>query len=184
MSHVSPDQPSASPMRLQGGDGQSIAADAWGTPNPRPILFLHGGGQTRHAWNATARALALEGHYALTLDARGHGESDWAPDGDYRLESFARDVLAVTRALDATPVLVGASLGGLATLLLEGEIAPGTATAIVLVDIVPRLEVVGATRILEFMTGNPDGFASLEEAAAAIAAYLPQRQRSADATSG
>jgi len=184
MSNTMPAPPLTSPKRFQGTHQQMIMADTWGVPDGRPILFLHGGGQTRHAWNATAQALALKGLYAITLDARGHGESDWAPGGDYRLESFANDVLAVVQALGMPSVLVGASLGGLTALLLEGEIAPGTAMAVVLVDIVPRLEVVGTTRILDFMTRHPDGFATLEEAATAIAQYLPRRERPADATTG
>jgi pimeloyl-ACP methyl ester carboxylesterase len=165
----------ASPIRFRGAGGVAIAGDRWGTPGERTVLLLHGGGQTRHAWGGTARALAEAGTCAITLDARGHGDSGWASEGDYRLEAFVDDVLAVTEQLGVQPILVGASLGGLTSLLLEGEVAPGTARAIVLVDVVPRVEPDGADRIHQFMTGNPEGFADLEEAAAAIALYLPHR---------
>jgi non-heme chloroperoxidase len=165
------------PVRFRGAGGVAIAGDGWGRPGDRPVLLLHGGGQTRHAWGGTAQALARAGHHAITLDARGHGETDWAPGGDYRLEAFVDDVLAVIAELGVRPALVGASLGGLTSLLLEGEMAPGSAGAIVLVDVVPRVEPDGADRIHAFMTGNPDGFADLEEAARAIAGYLPHRPR-------
>jgi non-heme chloroperoxidase len=111
----------------------------------------------------------------VTLDARGHGDSGWSEDADYRLESFVDDVLAACEQIGGRPVLVGASLGGLTSLLLEGEIAPGTARAVVLVDVAPRVESEGAMRIHAFMTARPEGFASLEEAADAIASYLPHR---------
>src|SRR5690606_10858671 len=84
---------------------------------------------------------------------------------------------AVRRQIGGRPVLVGASLGGLTALLLEGEIAPGTARGLVLVDVAPRVEPEGVLRIHAFMTAHPDGFADLEEAAAAISDYLPHRPR-------
>ncbi len=76
--------------------------------------------------------------------------------------------------------MVGASLGGLAALLTAGEAAPELVSSLVLVDIAPRMDPVGVERIVGFMTGNPDGFASLEEAADAIAGYLPNRPRPTD----
>jgi peroxiredoxin len=143
-------------------------------------LFLHGGGQTRHSWGGAARDVAAAGWQAVTVDARGHGESDWA-DADYRLSSFAADVVAVTEVLDRPPVLVGASLGGLTAILLEGDLTPGTAAGVVLVDIIPEMEQAGADRIQAFMSDKAiEGFGSLEEVADAIAAYNPHRPRPAD----
>jgi pimeloyl-ACP methyl ester carboxylesterase len=140
------------------------------------VLLLHGGGQTRHAWGGTARALAEDGWGAVAVDLRGHGESDWAPDGDYAFDAFAADVSALSRAFAAPPVLVGASLGGIASLLAVG--LHGTpARALVLVDIAPRFELAGAERIMAFMTARPEGFATLAEAADAVARYLPHRER-------
>ncbi len=80
------------------------------------------------------------------------------------------------RALDAAPpVLVGASMGGLVGLAAEGAYAP-LFRALVLVDVTPRWEPRGVDRILNFMRAHPDGFESLDAAAAAIAAYLPHRR--------
>src|SRR5699024_31719 len=63
--------------------------------------------------------------------------------------------------------------------LTVGESGDGEdlASALVLVDVVPRVEREGTDRISRFMTGNPDGFANFEEAADAVAAYLPHRPR-------
>ncbi len=167
-------------LSLTGANGGRLRADAWGDPASPPVLFLHGGGQTRHAWGGTAAAIARDGRYAVTLDMRGHGESDWDPEGDYRLEGFAADLEAVLSHFASPPAVVGASLGGLATLLVAGEAEHFAGAAVVLVDVAPRIERKGANRIIEFMTSRPDGYASLEDAADAIAVYTKQRRRARD----
>lgn len=159
-------------------DGIEIVADRRGDPGAEPVIFLHGGGQTRHSWGGTAAAVAARGWCAWTIDARGHGESDWAPTGDYRLGRFAEDVEMVIREIGERPTVVGASLGGLTGLLLLGRHAPGAARGLVLVDIVPDMEKTGTDRIAAFMSANAEtGFASLEEAADAVAAYNHHRER-------
>jgi peroxiredoxin len=145
------------------------------------VVFLHGGGQTRYSWGGTAAEVAEAGWQSITLDARGHGESDWSDEGDYRLSSFASDVHRVLEVLPDGPILVGASLGGLTSILLAGEMAPGVARGVVLVDIIPDMEQAGADRIQAFMAAHAtDGFGSLEEVADAIAAYNPHRPRPTD----
>ncbi|MGH7963016.1 MAG: alpha/beta fold hydrolase [Candidatus Binatia bacterium] len=161
-------------------DGVRLTGDAWGDRDAAPVLLLHGGGQTRHAWGGTARALAERGWYAVALDLRGHGESDWAPNGDYMIDTFVEDVRGVLAHFQKPPVLVGASLGGITSLVLEGESSQSVSSALVLVDITPRVEQQGVDRIRAFMTGKPEGFADLEEAADAVAAYIPHRPRPKD----
>jgi pimeloyl-ACP methyl ester carboxylesterase len=158
----------------------TLAADEWGDPAAMPVVFLHGGGQTRHAWGGVARAAADAGFRAITLDHRGHGESDWSPDGDYRQGVFVADVRAVVAQLAAPPVLVGASLGGIAALMATGTEPAAPCRGLVLVDVTPRLEQRGVARVLDFMRARPEGFASLDEAADAIAAYNPHRARPKD----
>jgi len=162
---------------VTGAGGVRLAFQAWGDPGGHPVLFLHGGGQTRHAWGGTAAALADRGCYAVSADLRGHGDSDWAPDGDYSLEAFAGDAAALAGALHRPPTIVGASMGGLAALLAQGEITPPPASSLVLVDIATRMDPGAVLRIVSFMTAFPDGFASLDEAADAVAAYQPHRER-------
>ncbi len=151
-----------------------LAGDEWGDLDAPPVLLLHGAGQTRHSWRTTGCILAAAGWHAIALDLRGHGDSERSPAGRYRLDDFAADVIAVSRALPAPPVLVGASLGGLAALVAvarSGEQVP----ALVLVDISVHVEQEGSSRVVRFMTANADGFPSLEAAAAAIAAFNPER---------
>ena len=179
-----PDRTPAVPeaVRLAGAGGLTLAADVGGPEDGPTVVLLHGGGQTRHSWHGTWRVLAESGWRVWSVDLRGHGDSDWAPDGDYTIEAFSADVTAIAQGLPRPPVLVGASLGGIASLVTVGEShhQEGTAKALVLVDVAHRLEAAGTQRIGAFMTGNLDGFASLEEAADAIAAYNPHRPRTTD----
>jgi peroxiredoxin len=166
---------------VNGIDGVRIAADRLGDPLAPAVVFLHGGGQTRRSWGRAAAAVAERGWQAITVDLRGHGESDWSEDGDYRVITFAGDVLEVLRQLPPEPVLVGASLGGFTAMLLAGELSPTTVRAVVLVDIVPNMDPSGATRIHGFMNDRMEsGFASLHEVADAIQEYNPHRPRPSD----
>jgi pimeloyl-ACP methyl ester carboxylesterase len=168
-------------LTFQGVDGIRIVGDRRGDLDAPAVIFLHGGGQTRHSWGGTATVVAEKGWQAITLDARGHGESDWSARTDYRLSSFAGDVARVIESLGRPPVVVGASLGGLTAILLLGELLPGGASGLVLVDIIPDMEQAGADRIQSFMAERVvDGFGSLDEVADAIAAYNPHRPRPTD----
>ncbi len=160
-----------------GADGLQIAGDAWGPRNGRLALLLHGGGQTRHAWKGAGETLGRAGYRAVAYDARGHGDSDWAPDGDYEVDRMIDDLVGVIEALGGeAPILVGASMGGGTSLLAVGE-ARLDAAALVLVDVAPRIESEGSRKIQEFMNQKPDGFDTLEEVAEAIANYQPHRPR-------
>jgi pimeloyl-ACP methyl ester carboxylesterase len=159
--------------------GLAIAADVGGEPGAPCLVLMHGGGQTRHAWSRGFRELVAAGYHVVSLDARGHGESEWARDGDYSLDTLCGDLLAVLQGIGGKPVLVGASMGGTVSLVTLGD-HPEVASALVLVDVAPRLEMTGVEHILEFMRGHPSGFATIDEAADAIAAYNPHRPRPKD----
>ncbi|HYA68073.1 MAG TPA: alpha/beta hydrolase [Acidimicrobiales bacterium] len=121
--------------------------------------------------------VAEDGWRTIALDLRGHGDSDWAPNGDYSFTAFCADCVAVVDALGRPPVLVGASLGGMAAMLAEGTSDRTVSSGLVLVDITPKTNVAGIERIKSFMQSGFNGFDTLEEAAAAIAAYTPERTR-------
>ena len=162
-------------------DGVSLRADVLEGWRATPVLLLHGGGQTRHAWGGTAEALALRGWTTIALDLRGHGDSDWSPEGDYRLELLADDVRTVVSELDSPPVLVGASLGGISALLALISEPRAGAEGLVLVDVAHRFNPGGTERIVEFMQKRPDGFEHPSEAIADIGDYLPHRTPRTDA---
>lgn len=164
-------------MFLTGADGNRLAGDHWGPDTGPLVLLLHGGGQTRHAWKGAGETLGQAGYYAVAYDARGHGDSDWVPGGDYSIDGLVRDLENVIKALgNRRPVLVGASMGGGTSLVATGE-DHVDATALVLVDIAPQVRPEGLKNISDFMGLSPDGFASLEAVAAAIATYQPHRRK-------
>ncbi len=162
-------------------DDLHLTADVMGDGRRGTVMLAHGGGQTRHSWASTAERLADMGWRAVSLDLRGHGDSAWAADGDYHLERFAEDLIAVAENLPDKPDLIGASLGGMAGMMVEALLAPGTFRTLTLVDIIPRSDPEGVEKIMAFMNANLDhGFESLEAAADSIAAYLPHRPRPND----
>ncbi len=174
-------------IELTGSEGNRLVADLYAADNARGLVLLaHGGGQTRHSWGGTARALASQGVTAITMDQRGHGDSDWIASADYDFQAFADDMSCAGRQIGAQtgfkPAIVGASLGGLAGLFAAGgESGDQTFSALVLVDITPKMKVDGVRRIIGFMSEHSqEGFANVEEAANAISAYLPHRPRPTD----
>jgi len=178
--HVTPET-----ATFTGASGNRLVSDVFGDRGPSVIL-LHGGGQTRHAWRATAVQLAQRGWTAYAIDQRGHGDSAWVDDGAYTFEDFAQDVKAVAAVLEKQsghkPVAIGASLGGMSSMLAEGETMRDTGnnllSSIVLVDITPRVDYEGVAKVQGFMRAHAkEGFATIEEAADAVAEYLPHRPR-------
>lgn len=166
--------------RFRGADGIELAADVGGDASHPAVIMLHGGGQTRHSWGTAMAELVGRGFHVINLDTRGHGDSAWSQDGDYALDTLAADLCAVIDTLPSTPALVGASMGGATALYAVGKSIRTIARALVLVDVVPRVEREGAAKIRKFMQAQPEGFASLQEAADAVAAYYPHRPRPQD----
>jgi pimeloyl-ACP methyl ester carboxylesterase len=156
-------------------DGIKIVGDVMGDPASPAVVLLHGGGQTRHSWSAAVEPLRDAGYFVVNVDLRGHGDSGWSPDGQYSAAQLAGDLRTVMVDIAGPTAWVGASMGGLTAMqaLAEG-LRP---EALVLVDIVLRPEPEGVERIRKFMLGNPSGFASVDEAADAVAAYNPRRRR-------
>lgn len=168
------------PIEFTGAEGNRLAGELW-DGRGHPVLFLHGGGQTRHAWANTARRVAAAGMRAITVDQRGHGESAWVASGNYTFADYAGDAIAIIRQIaerfHAAPSAVGASLGGVSALAAEVQAGPLLET-LVLVDITPRMDRDGVAKVQGFMGERMEqGFATLEEAAEAIARYLPHRKK-------
>jgi len=169
-------------VRFRGIDELTLVADEWNrdaeaAADKPTILMLHGGGQNRHSWKNTGQILANAGFHVIALDSRGHGDSDRSPTANYSLETLTGDTLQVIYQIGRPVALIGASMGGLTSLPVAHEAGPELVTKLVLVDVVPRFEKSGSARIRDFMFSGIDGFASLEEAADAVAAYLPHRTR-------
>ena len=166
--------------QFRGSGGLALVADEWNEPasdGRASVLLLHGGGQNRFSWKKTGQIMADQGLHVVALDSRGHGDSDRSPDAMYTIEALCADTLAVVEQIGRPVVLVGASMGGLTSILAARQGGPGQVSKLVLVDVVPRYEKDGSARIRDFMFAHVHGFDSLEQAADAVAAYLPHRTR-------
>ena len=169
-------------VKFRGVDDLVLVADEWnrGAPSDpaRPsILMLHGGGQNRFSWKNTGQILAEEGFHVVALDSRGHGDSDRAPNANYTVDALCADTLAVLDQIGRPVILIGASMGGMTGMLVADVAGPEKVTKLVLVDVVPRYDKDGSARIRDFMASGVNGFETLEEAADAVAAYLPYRTK-------
>ena len=169
-------------VTFRGVDDLTLVADEWNRDAPaaadRPtIVMLHGGGQNRYSWKNTGQILADAGFHVIALDSRGHGDSDRSPTATYTVEALCSDTLAVLYQIGRPVVLIGASMGGLTGIAVAHEAGPELVTKLVLVDVVPRFEKDGSARIRDFMFSHIHGFDSLDDAADAVAAYLPHRDK-------
>ncbi len=167
-------------VKFSGSEGITLVGDEWnrGADGDAPaVLLLHGGGQNRFSWKKTGQILADRGLHVVALDSRGHGDSDRAPDANYSVDALRDDTLAVIEQIERPVALIGASMGGMTGMLVADAAGPRSVTKLVLVDVVPRYEKDGSARIRDFMASGMDGFATLDEAADAVAAYLPYREK-------
>jgi non-heme chloroperoxidase len=146
------------------------------------VVLLHGGAQTRRAWAEVGERLAGLGWRAICPDLRGHGESSWSASGDYSVAAVRADAIRLARHVGAPVHLVGASLGGLVSILLAAD-RPELVRTLTLVDVVDLNNPAGEDRVRDFLAASPTGFSSLDEVADAVAAYQSHRPRPAD-TSG
>jgi pimeloyl-ACP methyl ester carboxylesterase len=167
----------AAPAATSSTGAAPAATSSTGADGRPTILMLHGGGQNRFSWKNTGQILADDGFHVVAIDTRGHGDSERSPTTDYALETLCADALKVIDTIARPVVLIGASMGGLTGILVAQEAGPQRVTKLVLVDVVPRFEKSGSARIRDFMFNHVHGFDSLDEAANAVAAYLPHRTR-------
>lgn len=79
--------------------------------NGRQVLLLHAGGETRAVWHPVMNVLAHRGYQSYALDQRGHGASGGATSDGFL--TYGDDAKAMIGMM-SRPVVVGASLGGLA----------------------------------------------------------------------
>lgn len=145
----------------------------WGSDRPDlPVLLaLHG--YTSHCRSFDAIAPALATHFrVVAVDARGHGETEWAPDGDYTGPALVSDVVSLASALGiGRASVIGASMGGRTSYNLAAR-HPGLVDRLVVVDISPSLVAAGSERIRGGAQRN-DRFATVEEAEEAQIVMLP-----------
>jgi pimeloyl-ACP methyl ester carboxylesterase len=158
--------------RIEGADGLMLHVLEWSREGV-PLVLLHGGGNEAHLWDDFAPCVAP--HYrVLAVDQRGHGDSDWDPQGRYGPDSMADDLERVLQAFGIDRfVLVGFSMGGRAGMIFAGR-HPERLAGLVLVDIGPELDARGRMRIGKEMTEQQAPvFHSIEEYARLLSRNYP-----------
>lgn len=157
----------------------------WGTDacsaTTPTIMFLHGGGQTARTWDLSC--LALRRRYrCIAVDQRGHGDSEWSLESDYRPSRHARDFLGILDHLEIPQtVVVGMSMGCLNGLEFALE-NPDRTSRFVAIDAGPWVELGAARSILDF-TESSDGADSMEDLVRMTLQFNPRRDASLLATS-
>ena len=131
----------------------------WGLLEKPPLLLIHGGSAHAHWWDHIAAVLAQD-YRVITLDSRGHGESDWVKPPAYEISDYVEDIAAFVAQLGlSTFILVGHSLGGL--IGMRYAINHGTTlSALVIVDMGPRLQ---QSRRMQLLSRVPTPIFTTEE---------------------
>ena len=120
--------------RLQ-SDGCEIHYEVTGSGPP--VLLLHGLGSCGKDWELQVPALAAR-YTVITVDLRGHGESD-KPKGPYTMSMLSADVVHVIETLGLGPLhVVGISLGGMVAFQLAVD-APALAKTLAVVNSAPAV---------------------------------------------
>lgn len=159
---------------LIGADENALALDLCGPTRGSTAILLHGGGQSRSSWQIAWQRLGNAGYRSCAFDLRGHGESDWSPDGDYAVDRFVEDLLCVIDEIGAPAVLIGASYGGHVALVTAAR-HRDLVRALILCDVTPWIEGAATRAVRDIMREAEHGFASLEDAARHVERVSGQR---------
>ncbi|HEY2814366.1 MAG TPA: alpha/beta hydrolase [Acidimicrobiales bacterium] len=154
-------------------DGAVIHYLAWGEPDRRGLVFVHGGGAHAHWWTHVAARFATE-FRVVAVDLSGHGDSGHR--GTYAFEQWTDEVLAVADVggIDGPPVVIGHSMGGfvtIATAALHGDRLEGVVVCdSPVTEPDPEVE---SYRLKEAF-GNPRTYTSVDEAMLRFRTVPPQ----------
>ena len=155
-------------------DGMNFHYLEWGDISNPSILMLHGNSQQSHSWDFVSLALSEQFHL-IVMDQRGHGDSDWAGDGDYSVEAQQKDIDGLVQAVGLNDfTLMGHSMGGRNSYVWASR-HPGALKALVIVDTGPQTQRTGANRIQQFKE-LPDELDSFDEFVARVQEYTGRTQ--------
>lgn len=145
----------------------------WGSEDKPWLLCLHGAAQNAHMWDFTALALCTR-YRVIAADQRGHGDSAWAPNGEYDRASYVGDVGSFVDHMGMEKLtLVGLSMGGSNSVAYTAT-HPGKVRALVVVDVGPEPAPAGGRAVNNFVTQR-DVLDTYEEFVQRVIEYSPFR---------
>ena len=154
-------------------DGMRFHYLEWGNPGNPPMLLLHGFAQTCHSWDFVALGFS-DNYRVIVLDQRGHGDSDWASDGDYSPETQQKDISGIVNELGLENfVLMGLSMGGRNSFTYAANNS-GKVKALVVVDAAPQNMQQGTQNIRSFVQQD-DELDSVDAFVERVLQYNPRR---------
>ena len=155
-------------------DGMNFHYLEWGDPSNPSILMLHGNSQQSHSWDFVSLALSEQFHLVV-LAHRGHGDSDWAGDGDYSIEAQQKDIDGFVQAVGLDGfTLMGHSMGGRNSYVWASR-HPGALKALIIVDTGPQTQRTGSNRIQQFKE-LPDELDSFDDFVQRVQEYTGRTQ--------
>jgi len=145
----------------------------WGNTSNPTIVMLHGFAQQAHSWDFVALAFA-DRYRVIAIDQRGHGDSDWATDGDYSPETQQFDIEGIVAELELDQfILMGLSMGGRNSFTYAAN-NPKKVKALVIVDAGPENVRVGTQNIRNFVE-QEDELDSIDAFVDRVIKYNPRR---------
>ena len=159
--------------RVVQANGLSFHYLDWGSLDSPPVLLLHGFAQTCHSWDFVSLSLS-DRFRVIALDQRGHGDTQWAADGDYSADAYQSDIHAVVEALGLTDlVLIGLSMGG-RNAFTYAATHPEKTRALVIVDSAPETRSAGTSNITRFVQQD-DELDSIDDFVERVRKYNTRR---------
>jgi len=148
-------------------EGRRIHYLDWGTPGKPVFIMLHGLGHSAHSYDHIAPQLLPE-HRVIAMDLRGHGESEWSPNGEYSAEDYAKDLHALVVQLNLRDVaLTGCSMGGRVVQVYAG-MHPERVRKLVVQDVGPARPESTTRTLTERIAREQEGWASEDELFASL----------------
>lgn len=159
----------------------------WGREGAPVLMLQHGMRDNAASWHWVVKQFYDDFHI-IAPDLRGHGDSDWSPDGAYALFDFVHDLVQILDIYDHRKIhLVGHSLGGHVALRLAA-VAPERFQSLCVIEAIElpivREQMAEAKTYPELMRQwmanrakqagqTPRRFTSVAEAAARMQAQFP-----------
>jgi esterase len=139
----------------------------WGNDTKPPFIMLHGIARVAHQFDHVAPYFK-DDYHVMAIDMRGHGDSEWSPEGAYLVEDYVKDLEAFVDRLDLHGLtLLGNSTGGRVVQVYAG-LHPDRVARLISEDVGPERTNEIASAFTRQVQQEQDGWASEDELLASL----------------